>query len=67
MPDSIKMDAMKDPNEFNSRYCKSAITILQTYVHLKEDIQHVKYGLIQKRFLLYMDLMQHQLPTQYSA
>ena len=67
MPDLIKRAAMIDPNEFNSRDSESAQTLLQTHVHFKEDIRQGKYGLTQKFWLLYTDLIQHQLLTRYSV
>ena len=67
MPASIKGTAMIDPNEFNSSDCESAQALLQTYEHFKEDIRQGKYGLTQKFWLLYMDLIQHQLLTRYSV
>ena len=66
MPDLIKMAAMIDPNKFNSSDCESTQTLLQTYVHFKEGIRQGKYGLTQIFWLLYMDLIQRQLLTQYS-
>ena len=38
---------MIDPNEFNSSDCKTAQTLLQTYLHFKEDIRQGKYRLTQ--------------------
>ena len=67
MPDSIKRAAMIDPNQFNSSDCESAQTLLQMYVHFKKDIRQGKYGLTQKLWLLYMDLIQHELLTRYSV
>ena len=58
---------MIDPDEFNSSACESAQTLLQIYVHFKEAIRQGKYGLTQKCWLLYMDLIQHQLLTRYSV
>ena len=55
------------PNEFNSSDCESAQTLLHTYKHYKEDIQQGKHGLTQKFWILYMDLIQHQLLAQYSV
>ena len=67
MPDSIKRAAMIEPNKFNSSDCESAQTLLQMYVHFQKDIRQGKYGLTQKFWLLYMDLIQHELLTRYSV
>ena len=66
MLDSIKRAAMIDPNEFHSSDSESAQALPQTYVHFKEDIRQEKYGLTQKFWLLYVDLIQPQLFTRYS-
>ena len=47
MPDLIKRAALIDPNEFYSSDCKTAQTLIQTYVHFKEDIRQGKYQLTQ--------------------
>ena len=47
MPDLIKRAALIDPNEFYSSDCKTAQTLIQTYVHFKEDIRQGKFQLTQ--------------------